>query len=84
MNNEDVPFEDELPDDINVDEMVRISQIQDDFHDIDFHIFRDIESSYTIKGCDLFQTKDILLQTLRTSSIRRRVAYKTKKQQYFL
>jgi len=81
VNNEDVPFEDELPDDINVDEMVRISQIQDDFHDINIPIFKDIELSYTFKVGDLFQTKDILLQTLRTWSIKRCVTYKTKKKQ---
>src|SRR3954463_15153969 len=55
------------------------SHIQEDFHDIDIPIFRDIESNYTFKVGDLFQTKDILLQTLRTWSIRRCATYKTKK-----
>lgn len=31
VNNEDVPFEDELPDDRNFEEMAQISQIHDDF-----------------------------------------------------
>src|SRR4051812_40613637 len=79
VNNEGVSFEDELLDDITVDEMARISQIHDDFHDIDISIYRDTGASFNFKVGDLFEIKDDLLHTLHTWTIKRGVTYMTVK-----